>query len=128
MAKLKDFKPGDRIKIIYEEKTTMADIITMDDNNAPNQALLGWKKGEELKNLGWPPRSDGHVVTTYDVLRKGYVRVAWFNLEREAELVTASSATIYKSKVVYICTTCHSSNPFAEPNQKDGTYKCYECR
>lgn len=27
-----------------------------------------------------------------------------------------------------VCKKCNSGNPFAEPNQADGTYICFECR
>lgn len=27
-----------------------------------------------------------------------------------------------------VCRKCNSKNEYAEPNQKDGTYVCYECR
>jgi hypothetical protein len=27
-----------------------------------------------------------------------------------------------------VCSRCNSKNDYAEPNQKDGTYVCFECR
>ena len=29
---------------------------------------------------------------------------------------------------IHICRRCNSENPYAEANQKDGTYVCFECR
>ncbi len=33
-----------------------------------------------------------------------------------------------QSKTGAICTRCNSINPWAGPNQKDGSYICFECR
>lgn len=31
-------------------------------------------------------------------------------------------------KVIYNCKKCNMQNPWAEANQKDGTYLCFSCR
>lgn len=33
-----------------------------------------------------------------------------------------------KNKDGYICIRCDELYPFSEPNQKNGTFKCYSCR
>lgn len=34
----------------------------------------------------------------------------------------------FKKSTGYNCVKCHDFNAYAEPNQDDGSYKCYFCR
>lgn len=50
-----------------------------------------------------------------------------YDLGFEIDLVTESSEK-EKPKDPCICLKCGELYPYAEPNQKDGKFKCYSCR
>lgn len=44
------------------------------------------------------------------------------------DLGTPRTASVSASAAGCICTKCNAKNEFAVPNQRNGTYVCFECR
>lgn len=59
---------------------------------------------------------------------KGLFNIDWDSLAVPQIELDFDGVFDTKSNEGCICIKCEEFNPYAEPNQIDGTFKCYSCR
>lgn len=99
---------------------------------ADGDCVVGWKPSEEACAASYSLHDFQTAYTNPSELSEkidnleDFCRFRTFSCDRWAELIvgTVSVANCGGSA----CTVCKNFNEYAIPNQKDGTYKCYNCR
>ena len=121
----KSIKPGDKVR--WKENCIGAiHEATFIHFSAYYDLVVIRKVGETFPSFGWPIQSSAQR-TTYQVPDDAIW--AHFVMKREVvEIIHQSTDTKAVKGNGMHCSSCNALNEYAEPNQKDGTYRCYECR
>ena len=86
--------------------------------------LIGWKVGEPR------PSAIKTLSSTYDWRLEMISNITDYiaTYSMHASLDVVKKITITRTSIGgFYCTKCNMPNPWADPNQLDGSYICYEC-
>ena len=80
--------------------------------------LLGWKENEKRPPvvIGHSNTISNYVISSADISNYPYSRSVWRTISAIKHMETC------------FCSNCNLCNPYATPNQANGTYLCFECR